>query len=714
MPSAPLSPAVVAAVLLYCNRLYREYKLPRPCSADELIKAIGVSRSQAYSLSHAVGEALRGLVRPVGRPQSQPTVIDDSNERDDSLAIRGAVIEYMQDHPGCVSGTRRRRYTDDYRKFIVALRERYPSMEMTIFARAVCISEETLKPWLRTQARFLDEKEMETKPIEANGRVEADEHTDGEISAANVQSSGPGATDVRAENMTNDPTLESRLKTIIAEWRVWAGAFTVFCEHVKANCRIPYGRTMLSGILESSGERPIKKRPGRSPDELALRGSFETFFPGAQWVGDGMEVIVTINGEKFRYNFEALTDAASGARVGASVRDSEDSQAVIQAMDDAVTTTGDRPVAILLDNRSSNHTQEVQNALGDTLLIRSSPGRAQNKAHAEGTFGLFQQTMPPLDIWATNHRELGKAILALVIQVWGRTANFLPKKGSDGRSRVETYLQDTPTPEQQQQAREALAQRQRHQEKVYRTLHARQNPTTLAFLRQVFDELQLIDPTGNVLSAIARYPLGAIVDGVATFKAKKKAGTLPDGVDARYLCGIVRNIVCRNESMYLIQELLQTRLRLRDSFLDELVCQRDALICAELDCRELIAKSVEFAMDSKSSMDRVFWLVSIVQFIHRDLARLVDESQKQAQCQALARYACNQIRLTYRAPSTLRSEAIGYLLRSLFPHRLTPPVLADVRPDSSPLPIRRTPTLDAELFLCPFDSQWLRPTIACC
>jgi len=67
MPSDSLSPAVAAAVLLYCNRLYREYKLPSPCSAEQLIKAVGASRSQAYNLSHAVDEVLRGLVRPVGQ-----------------------------------------------------------------------------------------------------------------------------------------------------------------------------------------------------------------------------------------------------------------------------------------------------------------------------------------------------------------------------------------------------------------------------------------------------------------------------------------------------------------------------------------------------------------------------------------------------------------------------------------------------------------------
>jgi len=60
------------------------------------------------------------------------------------------------------------------------------------------------------------------------------------------------------------------------------------------------------------------------------------------------------------------------------------------------------------------------------------------------------------------------------------------------------------------------------------------------------------DPEGNIRSAIARYPLGAIVNGIAIFQGKRDARTLPDGVDARYLLGIVKNVSANNEGLKII------------------------------------------------------------------------------------------------------------------------------------------------------------------
>ncbi len=124
---------------------------------------------------------------------------------------------------------------------------------------------------------------------------------------------------------------------------------------------------------------------------MALRGAFETFFPHAQWIGDGTLLPVTIVGpggpELHVFNLELDADAYSGAFVGAHVSLVEDSEAVITAFRDAVAETGKKPLALLLDNKPSNHTAEVDKAIGDTLRIRATPFRPENKAHVEGGFG---------------------------------------------------------------------------------------------------------------------------------------------------------------------------------------------------------------------------------------------------------------------------------------------------------------------------------------
>jgi hypothetical protein len=97
--------------------------------------------------------------------------------------------------------------------------------------------------------------------------------------------------------------------------------------------------------------------------------------------------------------------------VGLSIRDEEDSTAVIEALADGIATTGRAPLALLLDNNPSNHTADVDAALGDvTLRLRATQGRPQNKAHCEGAFGLFQRSIPLLDLHATNLRELGRQL----------------------------------------------------------------------------------------------------------------------------------------------------------------------------------------------------------------------------------------------------------------------------------------------------------------
>jgi hypothetical protein len=63
----------------------------------------------------------------------------------------------------------------------------------------------------------------------------------------------------------------------------------------------------------------------------------------------------------------------------------------------------------------------------------------------------------------------------------------------------------------------------------------------------LFERLELLDPERYIRLAIGRYPLDAIVDAIAIFEGKRLARTLPEGADARYLLGIVRNVAAKHE-----------------------------------------------------------------------------------------------------------------------------------------------------------------------
>jgi transposase InsO family protein len=414
---------------------------------------------------------------------------------------------------------------------------------------------------------------------------------------------------------------------------------------------------MVRRILATYGRRRSSPRKGRSPDGIALRDTFKTYFPGAQWVGDGMQVPVTINGTRFDLNLELYVDASSGALVGLSVRNQEDAPAVIEAFDQGTTTTGQPPVALLLDNRPSNHTPQVEGALGNTILIRATPERPQNKAHVEGAFGLFSQVLPSLVLDTTQAPlDLARHLLWVVSTLWACTTNHRPRKDRGGRSRADLYT-DRPSEDQFEQARrelEALAERQ---ELARRTLEARRRPEVLGLLDSHFAQLGLLDPNRHIRIAIAAYPLDAILAGIATFEGKRSTGTLPPDADARYLLGIVRNVAAQAEGEAIARRLLELRLNARDQTLASLVIERDSLFALR-DLHHACQDCADEAMATQSTLERLFWLDSLAGLIRSRGADRLKE---------LYLDCIRRIYATFAVPHRERQDAARHLADQLVP-----------------------------------------------
>lgn len=611
---------VAAAAFLAARRLLRQYDLPLP-SAGEVMAATGAGRSRAYELAERLLGTLPELARPPGRPASPPP---EASPRSDVAAIAFAVRDYLMDHPGCVSPGKRRRYSDGFRHFGIDLRERFADLELEGFANASGIPSRTLAEWLRTA------------PLPSEAKV--------------------------SEQIAPPPRMaatDPHIQTVLAAWASWHGGFSRFCNHVRHELRIPYGRTMVANILATHGVRIPERRPGRSPDEKASRTSFVTFFPGAQWVGDGMQVPFFFNGERFNFNFELDVDAHTAALVGGFVSDHEDASAVVGTYDDGVCTTAARPLSLLLDNRESNHTAEVDAAIGDALLIRSTPARGQSKSHVEGAFGLFSQTAPPLEVNAATARGIAKQALTLVVKTWARTLNHKPRndRASHGRSRIDIYREEKPSDEQIAAAKSALEARQKMQEKVFQTRLAREDPTKRILLEKHFDRLELADPNGNTKSAIARYPLDAILDGIAIFEAKRAVNTLPDDLssNARYLLGIVSNRAHDDEDRHLIEALIRLRQEARDQLIMPLEAAKTRIARDCLDPRARILRFVECVIDSDRQIDRLFWLAATSGVV---------ADQPEAGQSDLFRTAAGRIRTAYRMPHRRRQKAILYLAQA--------------------------------------------------
>ena len=141
-----------------------------------------------------------------------------------------------------------------------------------------------------------------------------------------------------------------------------------------------------------------------------------------------------------------------------------------------------------------------------------------------------------------------------------------------------------------------------------------------ALLDDAFPRLALLDPEHHLRVAIARYPLDIIVDGLAIFEAKRRVGTLPPGVDARYLLGIVQNLGDEREGIAIAEELLRARLDARDRMLAPLVQARDDARADSPDLRDRVLRFADLALATDRRVDRLFWLLAVADDINTHAA----------------------------------------------------------------------------------------------
>jgi hypothetical protein len=609
---------VTAGVLLCARSLGEQFELPFP-TASAILSATGATKSSAYEVAGAIRALLPTLVRPPGRPRAEHVEPPASKV----IELQREALRFLMRHPGCVRlEGERGRYGDAWRRFVLELRERHADVPLADLAHAICMPLGTIEDWLCAPCpEDVDRDELE--------REDAADH---------------------------DAKL-AQIETVLTAWRAWHGDFGAFCEHVRREHRLGLGNTLIARILFEHGERTPARRSGRSRDEHALRDAFETFFPGAQWVADGKALEVVIDGEVLRVNLELVVDPATGAAVGIAVTDEEDSAAVREAFASAVQTTGEPPIAMLLDNRPSNHTPEVDDALGETMRIRATENRPQNKAHVEGGFGLFAQKVPPIELDTRDPRALARTIATIVALAFFRALNRAPRRDRGGKSRVDLYGASV-TPEEREAAQEALRERLRKQELARQTREARLDPDVRALLDDAFARLALHDPERHVRDAIACYPRNAIVDAISIFAAKRERGTLPEGVDGRYLLGIARNLDHVHEADAITQALLRERLAVRDRFLEPLVRGRDAILRDAAVVPATLDALLDHLLAAEREIDRHFWLDAIAMALvsHDEGAR-----------RELAHRAARRVHAAFRLDARERHRLVRLLLRRLWP-----------------------------------------------
>lgn len=597
-------------------------------NASEVIGAAGCSRDAAYAVRRHLLEALPALVRRRGRPPRADAESATDEASSAALRVQGAVLDYLLRHPGSASqGEHRRRYSDGFRQHVLELAQQYVDVPLPAFADAARVPLGTLKDWL-AGGRDAVERGLDT-PNTANAAI-------------------------RHEKVTHP-----RLLDVLRAYKAWKGSFLDFCAHVRHHRRIPFGRALIANLLQAEGLRTPSRRPARrDPDAEALRGRFETFFAWAQGVADGTAIQVRVGEASFTFNVELVVDTHTAAWTGLAVTPTEDADALLAALDDAHETTGAHPDALLVDGKPSNHAPEILDALAahDTILIRATPSRAENKAHVEGAFGLFKDRCPELVLDPTDPAALARQLVEHVVVTFARALNHRPRPQRAGQSRVAQFEQDKPTEEERARAREALRLRAQQQERARQRAAKALDPAVRQHLVDAFVALGLDDPDERFRIAIARYPADAVAAGLAIFRAKQQRGTLPDGVDARYLLGIVRNVHLEDEGYALADAIWRERLAMRDRALLHLDQEREQL---ELDADQtetLLMGIVDRAMAADRQIDRAFWLRAAADLL---LEEAVPARTALFRMAARRVHACHAVAHRHRLAATRRLAAMA-------------------------------------------------------
>ena len=285
IPKPERSANPLAALLLLARPHLHRLGLAQ-VSAKAVLEATGATKTRAYELADTLCTRLDELVAPRGRPVTSREVNADRDQT--LLKIARAGFEYLHRHPGAAQHSERKRdYSDGFRDFVVSQCEEHHSLDIADIAQTLGLPATTVCGWRRA----------------ASGDVEraSDASDASDASEANGDESEPVA-----PSWSTGPS-GLHVQTVLARWSSWRGTFVGFCEHLRRDHGVPFGRTSIATILAHAGERKPSKRPGRSPNERALRDAFASFFPGAVWVGDGSELVVELEGQRFDCNLRYVS-----------------------------------------------------------------------------------------------------------------------------------------------------------------------------------------------------------------------------------------------------------------------------------------------------------------------------------------------------------------------------------------------------------------------
>ena len=383
-------------------------------------------------------------------------------------------------------------------------------------------------------------------------------------------------------------------------------------------------------------------------------------FPGMQWFGDGKQLRVLFAGQNLLFNIEALVDGATNAVVAARVTDTEDGAAVVEAFAEGLETTGGQPpLATTFDNRPANFAPQIDAALSCTELLRATPRRGEAKAPVEGSFGLFEQCLPgAIVIEGDTDRDLARTFAQSIVHAFFVGRNGRPRGKLGGLSPAQAYDNSPVTEDQIGAAKRWILELRRREMIARQSREQHADPVRLQLLREELAALEIDDPKGQASLSLSGYSMGAILEGISIFRAKREMGTLPKECDPyRYLCGIVRNTDSTQALERTAIHLLKLRQRAGELHLAPLRDSAHTIrSCCEPDGS--VRKLVDAALDARSLLEFRFWT---------DQAREEMEALPASKAHPLYRLLARTIAASFNTDRRWRERLIASLAEAAAP-----------------------------------------------
>lgn len=503
--------AILAASLLVARLAAERLGVSRDDPVTQIARCADVSRPYVYEVRNRVLAALDRLAaRGPGRPPSegQADELHDASEH----AVTIAVLRYRLDHPGAVvAGGVRCSYSLAFRRFVLELHDAWPpSHTLTDFAEASEIPLDTLRDWIDADRRGLT-----PAPEPAS----------------------------EAEIPADASPLVAQIADLFAAWQ---GSTREF---IRAYAQ-PLG--LVPGVIR----RVLvllclvaPSRPRSLPSAPRYRGSTCKLSPGAVLITDGKQIDVhlTASDTTRRLTWQAMVDQASGANTAVLITEEECAGGVIAAYEASRAFLGDdhRPDALLLDNKPCNDAAAIEEAIAPTTLVRTTPGRAENKAMIEGAFGKWEQFVGTIKLDDSSPEALVRTAVREIIRAYCAGADHAPRQEFHGKSRLaylHTYVRSPAQRRRDEQFLRTLRDRHR------RSGRSHQHPASRRLLDAAFaqhDCLRDKDTSGALRRNLAYCVPEAVRQALAIFAAKLEQCAIEQPYAHRYLGGLVVN--CQHE-----------------------------------------------------------------------------------------------------------------------------------------------------------------------